>query len=459
MNKRMQTFQATAALLVLYTTLTVLIFSAAGCSGVYRQASLVTSEEEAPNQEISQPWPTPDPDAMIQPDGLKAFDNFGTALAYDDNLLAVGAPNTDLEGARNAGAVYIFQKKGGEWQQLDQLTAQAPQPDARFGSTLAIDADVLVIGAPYEYNPVAGNASGAAYVFTRRGRAWAKAARLSAQDGVPFDLFGSAIALHGRDLAIGARAADSLYGRDTGAVYVYQQDGRNWLLQTRLGADARAFDHFGQAVAFAGEELLVGAPDTDLDQAANAGMVFVYRRTGSSQPGWTEHTRITAAEPRPQARFGAALSVQDDLIAVLATQEYQKPGSMPSNAAAYESTFGAAHLFERDGDQWRWLARLIPESPGGDESAMVSSMLLADVGSQTRLALTGYGSRRLNSFEQQDGEWQPRPSRDLPEFGLMSGMALLAVDGQILMGDCFYDIAQANGEAIQAAGVIWILDW
>jgi ketosteroid isomerase-like protein len=394
---------------------------------------------------------------MILPEGLQAFDNFGAALAYADGLLAVGAPNTDGEDARNMGAVYLFQKKGDTWQQVARLTPDPPQPDSRFGSTLALDGEVLAVGAPYEYNPGAGNASGAVYVFGRSKSQWVQEARLAASDGAPFDLFGGALALQGRNFAVGARAADGPNGqRDAGAVYVYRQDRPGWALQARLGAESAPFDHFGHALAFAGDDLLVGAPDSDVAQTANAGLVYVYRFT---QGSWRETSQLHASEARPQARFGAALNVQGGRLAVVAPQEYPKPGPVPPNAFAYQAGWGAAHLFERQGGQWQWRARLVPEPADEQHTILVSSALITTSGGRTRLTLAGFGRGSLYPFEQQGGTWQALPALDLPDPTLIEGQALAAADGQILLGVRFYDVQKPGREALQSAGVVWIVDW
>jgi hypothetical protein len=452
----MQTIQTTAAFLTVVTALAVLIFGAAGCSQTRLTASPLPSEESSPDQDFSQPWPTPDPEDMILPDGLKAYDNFGAALAYDENLLAVGAPNTDLDTGRNVGAVYIFKKSGDSWGQVARLIPEPIQADGRFGSTLALDGDVLVVGAPYEYNPGAGNASGAVYVFTHSKDQWAQAARLSAPDGQPFDLFGSALALNTGNLAIGARSADGTNGRDTGAVYLYHREGQDWVLQARLGDQAAAFDHFGQALAFAGDDLLIGAPDVDPAQVANSGQVYVYRRTDGS---WSEHSRLTADESRPQARFGAALSAQGDLLAVVAPQEYQKPGPMPPYAMAYEMGFGTVHIYERNGGKWQWQARIFPEAVNEEDAVRVSGVLITAVHGQARLAISGFGRGGPFLFEQRDGAWQALPKLDLPDW--ISGEGMVAAGEQILLGSRFYDVPQpgGGGDAIGSGGVVWIIDW
>jgi hypothetical protein len=130
----------------------------------------------------------PDLGDLLRPADARSYDNFGAALALDGDWLAVGAPGVDLEGARNAGAVYLFQRTGDAWQELTRLLPDPAQFDARFGSALAMDGETLAVGAPYEHNPGSGNASGAVYVFVRSGNNWEKQAHLAVTDGMPFDL-------------------------------------------------------------------------------------------------------------------------------------------------------------------------------------------------------------------------------------------------------------------------------
>jgi hypothetical protein len=417
--------------------------------------TIMAPESTPTTQDLSQTWPTPDPEKMILPDDLKDYDNFGAALVADGNLLAVGAPNTDLETGRNIGAVYLFERNGDRWLQVVRLIPDPPQADGRFGSTLALNGEVLVVGAPYEYNPGAGNASGAIYIFIHSNDQWVQAARLSALDGRPFDLFGSALALKAGNIAVGARAADGPNGRDTGAVYLYHTEGQDWTLQARLGNNAASFDHFGHALAFAGDDLLIGAPDADSAQIPNSGRVYVYRETGGS---WYEHSTLTAVDSQPQARFGAALSGQGNLLAVVAPQEYQKPGPMPPNAIAYEMNFGTVHVFERKGDLWQWQARLFPDPADEQQGIYANSTVITTLGGQARLAIGGFGRGGPFLFEQRSGSWQAMPGSGLPD--LVTGEGMVFAGGQILVGSRFYDAPQpGGGDPIWSGGVVWIIDW
>ncbi|MCB0911472.1 MAG: VCBS repeat-containing protein [Propionibacteriaceae bacterium] len=80
---------------------------------------------------------------------------FGTSLASDGSLLVVGAPGETVNGARQAGAVYLvdFAKDPLQAQRVTEDTPGVPddaQAQDRFGAALAADDGWLVVGVPGE---------------------------------------------------------------------------------------------------------------------------------------------------------------------------------------------------------------------------------------------------------------------------------------------------------------------
>lgn len=400
----------------------------------------------------AQPWPTPDPANMILPADPQPYANFGAAMAASGDWLAVGAPGADLEGARNAGAVYLFQKQGKAWVQTARLTPDPPQEEGRFGSALAMDGEILAAGAPNEYNAGAGNASGAVYLFNRQRQDWALVERLTVEGGRPFDLFGSSLALQEHDLAAAGRGFDGPAGqRDSGAVFLFRRERGGWRMQTRLSGEA-AFDHFGHALAFAGEQLLVSSPDAAASQVAGAGQISIFQRTPE---GWSGPTLLTARSPRYRSHFGFDLDVQEDRLVVVASQEYQKSGDPPPNALAYESAFGVAHIFERKGDLWEWQARLIPQPADEQHTIRMLQAVFLPGHKPGRVITGGYGPSVLFPFELSEGGWQALPALDLPVFVLNEGLSLVQTGDQVFSGSRFYEIPQPDG-SLRSAGAVWI---
>ena len=67
-----------------------------------------------------------------------------------------------------------------------------------------MDGDTLVVGAPYK-----ASGQGAAYVYTRTaGETWTQTAKLVASDGVGNDAFGYSVAIDGDVIVVGAPGDD-----------------------------------------------------------------------------------------------------------------------------------------------------------------------------------------------------------------------------------------------------------
>lgn len=398
----------------------------------------------------------PAADKALRPADAREYDNFGAALAVDGDWLAAGAPGVDLEAARNAGAVYLFSAQAASWQEVTRLTPEPAQSDARFGSTIAFEDGTLVVGAPYAYTPVSGNGAGAVYVFSLRGSEWIQEAYLTVSDGLPFDLFGGTLALQGDLLAVGARNAQNAQGqRGAGAVYVFQRSGTEWLLRAKLSAsDGNAFDHFGYSLAFSGDDLLVGAPDYDHGEIQNSGLVYIFRGEAGS---WVAHGSLSAQEIKPQARFGTYLNATENWLAVMAPQEYWLAGAMPPLAYAWESTFGAAHLYLCQNGEWSWQARLVPPVETGQEVTRPQVVLIKEDGDEASAALTGYGRGEVYVFSNAGGTWQAGKPLSVETFNLVTGGAIASREGQLLVGSHLQDLLTTN--PVQAIGGVLSFEW
>jgi FG-GAP repeat protein len=96
---------------------------------------------------------------------------FGFSLSALADLIVVGAP-----GDRNGtGAAYVFERRGGAWNQTAKLAASDAAPQRRFGNSVAATRNSIVVGALTNAH---GTHPGAAYVFERRGSAWSEVTRL-----------------------------------------------------------------------------------------------------------------------------------------------------------------------------------------------------------------------------------------------------------------------------------------
>lgn len=122
-------------------------------------------------------------------------------------------------------------------------------------------------------------------------------------------------------------------------------------------------DRFGAAVAADGDRVAVGAPG-DNSAAFDGGAVYVYVREGD---GWVLGERVVAEDPEPEERFGTAVAVAGDTLAV---------------ASTYRHDVGATsvRIFQR-GDGWQQVARVF-----GEEGAIEYGRAIAVAGDVVAVA-------------------------------------------------------------------------
>ena len=111
----------------------------------------------------------------LLPDLRQAEASFGSTVAVDGDLMAVGSPFYDVEGVTSRGVVYLFRRDSASstgWTQFKQLIAIDGEEFDRFGEQLALHGDTLIVAAPRK--DIGAEASqGQVYVFmpaTRAGR-------------------------------------------------------------------------------------------------------------------------------------------------------------------------------------------------------------------------------------------------------------------------------------------------
>src|SRR5688500_15951910 len=118
--------------------------------------------------------------------------------------------------------------------QTNKLTDGIGDPDTgQFGQSVAVSGDTAGVGAFLE--DVAGETDqGAAYVFVRTARGgWVTQARLLAPDGEFDDRFGSSVAIVGDTIVVGAMGDDLLpppQPPNHGSAYVFVRNAGVWTL-------------------------------------------------------------------------------------------------------------------------------------------------------------------------------------------------------------------------------------
>jgi hypothetical protein len=168
--------------------------------------------------------------AYVKASNARQYAGFGGSVALSGETLAVGSygessgatgVNGDQTdgGLSSAGAAYVFARAQGSWSQQAYIKATNTRASAQFGHSVALAGDTLVVGSYSESSDAVGvngdaadpsmSYAGAAYVYRRRGVAWATASYLKASNTRGNALFGIQVAAAPDALAVGSSGESS----------------------------------------------------------------------------------------------------------------------------------------------------------------------------------------------------------------------------------------------------------
>ena len=210
--------------------------------------------------------------AKLTADDGASSDWFGISVATSGGVAVIGASGDDDNG-ESSGSAYVFEQQAdGTWQQIAKLTADDGASIDSFGSKVATSDGIAVIGALGDDDN--GESSGSAYVYVQQGDGtWQQVAKLTADDAAMDDRFGTSVAIDGDVAVIGAYHDDD----NSGSAYVYEQQvGGTWQQVAKVTADDGAIDdYFGRSVAVSGGVAVIGAYQDD-DNGPDSGSAYVF---------------------------------------------------------------------------------------------------------------------------------------------------------------------------------------
>jgi len=300
---------------------------------------------------------------ILRASDAQAGDSFGISVSVSGDTLVVGAHNEDGgagDPQSNCGAAYVFERNQGgadNWGQVQALHAFDAQANDRFGRSVSISGDTLVVGAYSEDggpgDPTAN--SGAAYVFERNRYGadnWGVLVSLHASDKQANDFFGHSVSISGDTLVVGAYGEDGGSGdpaSSSGAAYVFSRNqwGTDAWGQVKIlhALDAQANDRFGYAVSIDNSLCVVGAYNEDGgtgNPAPNSGAAYIFERNkGGVADSWGEIATLRTSEAQEDDYFGISVSISGDVVAIGAYCEDGGEGDPKPNS-------GAVYLYKRN---------------------------------------------------------------------------------------------------------------
>jgi hypothetical protein len=368
-----------------------------------------------------------------------ANDWFGWSIAIsgDGKTMAVGAPaesgnakgvngvesSNSISTSPSSGAVYVFAKINGNWQQeaylkasnteqpSDGITLPLPNFNSRFGyqvalstdgNTLAVSAineDSVSVGvncAPHNvsFSSNAANSQGyvirnqdfdigAVYVFKRSSAQWSQSAYIKPLIPDKNLMFGYSLALagDGKTLAVGT-AVEGTYV--SGLVYVEENSSSStaFVCANFSSNSSTINSSLSSSKSSSSSSATNSANSSSIPGGPNSGAAYIYRLKDS---GWTEEAYVKASDAGQDDYFGASITLSQDgnLMAVGAPGEDSKTpnannDTVTINGTDYLLNNGGVYIFARSANKWAEQAKLKPSFIQLNQSFGASVALSAD---------------------------------------------------------------------------------
>jgi hypothetical protein len=296
-------------------------------------------------------WTNMSQTAKLTASGGAGYSGFGPlAISGGMVVASVGFNNDD------PSSVLGYAAPASGWSNMTQTaaftaarTASDGAPADRFGQSIAISSNMLVVGAPGI--TVGSNVSqGAAYVFEGSGSNWIEIATLTASDGGSGGGFGGAVAIDGNTIVVSGnyRTNNLVYWGDSEAeaAYVFVEPASGWTNMTQaamLTPSGGLWDaEYGISVAVSGNTVVVGAgpptvngPMSGVAQPTGSNEVtgaYVYTEAASGWTNMTQTAKLTPANSFAYSDFATSVAISGNTIVI--------------------GGDGAAHVFTRPLSGW-----------------------------------------------------------------------------------------------------------
>lgn len=256
---------------------------------------------------------------LLQSSDIALGDQFGYSVAIDGDLIAVGAYADDNSTYTNNGAVYIFQRIGEVWSQISKINGEAVN-GAFSGKSVALSNNYLVIGSPG-----ISSAKGRVRILSTSdgGYTWTSLRTIDSTEITELvnnSKFGESVAIDGnpdtpwlQTVVIGAPGHIS----NKGAAWIVTNvsdwtDPLDQSITKVTGTYDIAGDEYGTSVAVRNNSVVIGVPLSDLG-AFQAGTAYVYEYN-SNNATWPESHYLLSDDIGDNDRFGTSVSITETTL-------------------------------------------------------------------------------------------------------------------------------------------------
>ena len=201
------------------------------------------------------------------------------AVDLEGDRALLGTPNDHLSFTVNGGAAYVFEFDGLQWNEQVKLMADTPLDNAHFGTSVSLEGDRALIGAPGTFSTTYG---GGVHFFELGVNGWDETQFYAPSVLNNGAQFGLDLELEGSLAAVGSQWKDLNHPTShEGLVYLLEELGGVWTERTTLQhSRSSPGDTFGQSVSMSGDLVVANAPKEDLE-GPDTGAVYGFSVSGT----------------------------------------------------------------------------------------------------------------------------------------------------------------------------------
>ncbi|MEM1118899.1 MAG: PKD domain-containing protein [Bacteroidota bacterium] len=330
-------------------------------------------------------------------EGTQTNQDFGYAVAIDGNLMVVGAPGENS----NAGMIYLYEFDGKDWVFKAQRSGTAPE---QLGFSVDIDGATIIAGQPGGGNGFGVGGFTSIFDYDGTNINFVTVGHFSNRAG---DQIGYDVAIDGNWAIAGGPFGENLTpgavgGNTGGRVEVARFIGGAWQPQAAIfgngTANGQFLNDFGAAVAIDGDYLVVGDPahDTSVGSGNKDGLAFVYKNINNV---WTYQTFLFGSRVGANDRFANDVQIEGNRIIC---------GAFIDEGVGASTGSGLAYIFEGSDANWTETALLEGDNVNSISDFGVSVAIEGDfaVVGDNRFMSGGIGDAYL--FEKNGNSWIQR---------------------------------------------------
>ncbi len=265
----------------------------------------------------------------ISPVNALNGDRFATSVSISGNQMVVGAPGGNSDAGDKmfgTGMAYVYEFINSTWQKTAELIADDAQARDRFGYSVSIDGDRIIVGN-YRRNKF--------YIFEKVASVWTQTFSLQYN----ISAYGFSVQLVGDFAYVSAPKLEINNTKNAGSVLIYERVAlNNWVQRAQITMNPVVENaYFGGKIEFNNNLLYIGASGRNKIN----GNLFVYENQGGT---WTKIDTIQANDVTINDRFATNFAIQGNKMLV---SSYKATLANPNVPSA-----GAVYVFEKQNTSW-----------------------------------------------------------------------------------------------------------